>query len=113
MELTRERIAELVSDIEGLLKRGSKMAAIKIVRDVLSFGIKEAMAYLDNNAYNEVGLAKIRKDFESMARLEPNGSEPRIFDRPNFRFTMKRGDATPEQVKKFFDDTMAEILKDK
>lgn len=113
MALTRESITELVSNIENLANRGGKMAAMKIVRDVLGLGVKEAKEYIEENAYGEVGLAKIRKDFEAMAKLEPDGSEPRIFDQPNFRFVMKRGDATPEQVQKFFDGIMVELTKGK
>ena len=116
MALTKEMVAELVSEIGSSAQRGNKFIAMKILRENLGFGLREAKECVEENAYDDNGLAKIRRIFEDAAGLKSEStkeSKPneQVFENENFRFVMKRGDATPEQVQKFFEDTMIEILK--
>ena len=106
MELTREKVEEILKRIQDSFGPvGSKIEAIRKLREGFGLGLKEAKDYIDAH-WDDLDF--IRKDLEERAGL---GSETkiRVFEAPFFRLEIKGADVTQEQLHGFFSSVALEL----
>ncbi|MBI2446752.1 MAG: hypothetical protein HYV51_02990 [Parcubacteria group bacterium] len=104
MELTRERVEEILKRIEDsfigkrISSRGPKIEVIVALREGFCFGLKEGKDYAEAH-WDDLDF--IRKDLEEHAGLAPE-MKSRFFETWLFRLEVKRMDITQEQLHEFF-----------
>ncbi|MDO8523589.1 MAG: hypothetical protein Q7S12_04930 [bacterium] len=106
IELNKETIAEYCERIRIARAIPSRVDAVKIIREVIAFGLVEAKNYMDRNWDN---LEEVfRKELEEVAGLKDNsGTSAQIFLAPGIRLEIKNAKDIPfEALNEFFASVM-------
>jgi hypothetical protein len=115
MTLNKERIAELVSEIGSSAQRGNKFIAMRVLRENLGFSLREAKECVEEHAYDDNGLAKIRGIFEETAGLKSGRlikeSKPdeQVFENEHFRLALKKPNPSYQEFMEFTNEVFGKI----
>lgn len=108
--LTRDEIEKVCDEIEGYIRAGAKIHAIRAVYNSLSFGLREAKDFVDTNWLNLPAV--VRKELEEKAGLcGIDLALPQVFENEHFRLQVK-GEATLESLQRFFLEVVNVLFKE-